>query len=583
MGDSGRYQCLAENEMGAVEKVVVLLLQSGAPGRDSEIRGRRGPAVPGHRTLPDGSLWLERVETRDTGTYECVAHNLLGSATARASLVVKGEPRGGRGNMIGVINGQELGVATLNASVQQEARSGVTTLRSSIGHIPASVGPLMRVLVVTIAPIYWALAGEHGDALNGHSLTGGSFRQESHMEFSTGELLTMTQVARGLDPDGLLLLDVAVHGVIPESLADADLRAQDFQEDYVQTGPGQLFVGSTQRFLQDSRPMSLRCNHSIQYEAARGPQPQLVQHLQASAISAAFDPAAEALRFQLTTALQADVDECAWPTDLCPEGQRCVNLLGSYRCLPDCGPGFRVAADGADCEDVDECLEQSDECHYNQICENTPGGHRCSCPRGYRTQGPGLPCLDINECLQLPRTCAFRCHNLQGSYRCLCPLGHSLLPDGKACTPMERSAQNVTTVSHLGRLVPWLRPRALLPGGAYHAWVSLRPHPGTLSSMDRAWCPPGFIRQNGVCMDLDECRVRSLCQHACRNTEGSYRCLCPSGYRLLPSGKNCQDINECEEDGIECGPGQMCFNTRGSYQCVDTPCPATYRQGSSPG
>lgn len=36
----------------------------------------------------------------------------------------------------------------------------------------------------------------------------------------------MTQVARGLDPDGLLLLDVAVHGVIPESLADADLQAQ---------------------------------------------------------------------------------------------------------------------------------------------------------------------------------------------------------------------------------------------------------------------------------------------------------------------------------------------------------------------
>lgn len=73
----------------------------------------------------------------------------------------------------------------------------------------------------------------------------------------------------------------------------------------MQTGPGQLFVGSLQRFLQDSRPASLRCNHSIQYAAARGPQPQLVQHLQASAISAAFDPVAEALRFQLTTALQA--------------------------------------------------------------------------------------------------------------------------------------------------------------------------------------------------------------------------------------------------------------------------------------
>lgn len=45
----------------------------------------------------------------------------------------------------------------------------------------------MRALVVTIAPIYWALAGESGNALNGYSLTSGNFRQESHMEFATGE------------------------------------------------------------------------------------------------------------------------------------------------------------------------------------------------------------------------------------------------------------------------------------------------------------------------------------------------------------------------------------------------------------
>lgn len=45
----------------------------------------------------------------------------------------------------------------------------------------------MRALVVTLAPTYWALAGESGDALNGHSLTGGHFQQESHVEFETGE------------------------------------------------------------------------------------------------------------------------------------------------------------------------------------------------------------------------------------------------------------------------------------------------------------------------------------------------------------------------------------------------------------
>lgn len=29
------------------------------------------------------------------------------------------------------------------------------------------------------------------------------------------------------------------------------------------------------------------------------------------------------------------------------------------------------------------------------------------------------------------------------------------------------------------------------------------------------------------------------CQHECRNSPGSYRCLCPPGYRLLPNGKTC--------------------------------------------
>lgn len=36
----------------------------------------------------------------------------------------------------------------------------------------------------------------------------------------------MTQEAWGLDPDGLLLLDVEVSGGIPESLAEAELQVQ---------------------------------------------------------------------------------------------------------------------------------------------------------------------------------------------------------------------------------------------------------------------------------------------------------------------------------------------------------------------
>lgn len=49
-------------------------------------------------------------------------------------------------------------------------------------------------------------------------------------------------------------------------------------------------------------------------------------------------------------ALPPDVDECAGDAHPCQEGQHCVNLLGSYNCLPSCRPGFRVTADGSSCE-----------------------------------------------------------------------------------------------------------------------------------------------------------------------------------------------------------------------------------------
>lgn len=90
----------------------------------------------------------------------------------------------------------------------------------------------------------------------------------------------------------------------------------------MQVGPGRLFVGSTQSFLQDSLPTLLRCNHSIQYDAAQGPQPQLVQHLRASAIRSAFDPEAEALHFQLSTALQAGEFPLHHPVFTAPSPRR---------------------------------------------------------------------------------------------------------------------------------------------------------------------------------------------------------------------------------------------------------------------
>jgi len=46
--------------------------------------------------------------------------------------------------------------------------------------------------------------------------------------------------------------------------------------------------------------------------------------------------------------------------------------------------------------------------------------------------------------------------------------------------------------------------------------------------------------------DVNECEVYrtdqggKLCLHECVNIPGSYRCSCPSGYKLLADGRSCE-------------------------------------------
>lgn len=48
------------------------------------------------------------------------------------------------------------------------------------------------------------------------------------------------------------------------------------------------------------------------------------------------------------------------------------------------------------------------------------------------------------------------------------------------------------------------------------------------------------------CTDVNECEVYrldqggKLCVHECVNVPGSYRCSCPSGYKLLRDGRSCE-------------------------------------------
>ncbi|XP_067391212.1 hemicentin-1 isoform X2 [Emydura macquarii macquarii] len=640
-----------------------------------------------------------------------------------------GGPPRARGSVIGNINDVEFGIAFLNSTVTDSPDSDSRIIQAKITNVPRSLGTAMRKLVSILNPIYWATAKEIGEAVNGFTLTNAVFKRETQVEFATGEILRMTHIARGLDSDGALLLDVVVSGYVLQLQSSADVNVKDYTEDYIQTGPGQLYAYSTRLFTIDGVSVPYTWNHTITYDHTRGRMPFLLETLRASSIATDYNPLEETLAFRIYASITKgdrsnqcptgfgldstgpycsdenecavrnpcshachnaigtyycscprgltisadgrtcqDIDECALGGHACQAGQECENIIGSYRCVVRCGIGFRRTSDGLSCQDVNECHESNSchqrcfntigsfhcgcdpgyqlkgrkcmdinecrqnvcrpdqhckntrggykcidlcpsgmnkgengtcididecrdgthQCRYNQICENTRGSYRCVCPRGYRSQGAGRPCVDINECEQVPKPCAFQCTNTPGSFKCICPPGQHLLGDGKSCAGLERlpiygAYYNSYNYAQFSPVRDNYQPQQYYRHSSdlYSSYSEYRNSRIPLSRTKRKireTCPGGYEARNDKCIDIDECENKDACQHECRNTLGSYRCVCPTGYHLMSNGKTCHDVDECLEQNVHCGPNRMCFNMRGSYQCIDTPCPPNYQR-----
>ncbi|XP_065182183.1 fibrillin-3-like [Sycon ciliatum] len=131
---------------------------------------------------------------------------------------------------------------------------------------------------------------------------------------------------------------------------------------------------------------------------------------------------------------------------------------------------------------------------------------------------------------------------------------------------------------------------SITPGVCQHITDSIcKNSPGSY----RCQCNSGYT---GVtCQDINECTpdtgvCNSTSNSHCNNIPGSYQCLCRTGY----TGSTCQDINECTLYTGICNniANSQCNNTPGSYQCVcksgftGTPCqgkPSTTFMTISPG
>ncbi|XP_066917732.1 EGF-containing fibulin-like extracellular matrix protein 2 isoform X1 [Clytia hemisphaerica] len=275
-----------------------------------------------------------------------------------------------------------------------------------------------------------------------------------------------------------------------------------------------------------------------------------------------------------------DMDECLANKTICSVG-KCQNTMGSYECVCDvgfemqdnkcvkstdkeCRKGFELK-DG-ECVDINECVTGAENCHSDLMCLNVNGTFRCIEPQNchskyqaiYSTITNKRYCEDIDECAihgnQICRNPFTECINIVGGYQCKqtrCQDGLKLL--NGYCTDIDECIEQPGICGEKGRCINLSGSYSCICNEGY------KPDPATKK-----------------CIDVNECRLKlHQCSYQCINTPGSYYCKCPTGYEAR-STKACNDIDECATGGHDCSGSERCFNTYGSYRCIDESCPAPY-------
>ncbi|KAM6963384.1 fibrillin-2b isoform 6-T6 [Aplochiton taeniatus] len=289
-----------------------------------------------------------------------------------------------------------------------------------------------------------------------------------------------------------------------------------------------------------------------------------------------------------------DINECE--SSPCVNGI-CRNIAGSFNC--ECYHGSKLDSTNTICVDSMKgtCWLniQDGRCEVNingatlkSECCSTLGAawgspcERCeidtACSRGFARM-KGVNCEDINECEVFPGVCTNgRCLNTQGSFRCECGEGLVLDGSGRTCVDV-RSEQCYMKwdEDECGEPLPGRYRMDMCCCSVGAAWgIDCEECPKADTPDYKAVCPrgPGFANRGDILTgrpfykDVNECKVfQGLCSHGtCRNTIGSFKCRCNSGFALTMEERNCTDIDECRISPDLCGQG-TCVNTPGDFEC----------------
>lgn len=289
--------------------------------------------------------------------------------------------------------------------------------------------------------------------------------------------------------------------------------------------------------------------------------------------------------FVLRDGACADIDECSLG-NFCRQSERCINIPGTFKCEPkplECNNGLVLNPRKNRCVDIDECAMAIHDCKPDQKCVNTFGSYECRCRYGY-TLDANRTCVDVDECeiYTNDQTCndVSTCSNTIGSYECLCNPGYKI-NDKDECEDVDECAESkdgnfqymrIESNGTENNVTESMRKDEEEIGTVENGTSSVRRSDGklcehacknTIGSYTCS-CLPGYkIDPNDTtsCIDVDECAHDQMinedpdksfnkgikyCQGFCTNLDGSYACSCPPGYTLNDDGKTCDDVNECD-------------------------------------